>query len=113
MIVLNIDVTKLAKERFKTFKRRDGSEGISCDLILIETPNSEYGQWMVKQSMTKEERAAGLELPILGNAKNLERGGTRERPQPAERRPTATTTRGSAYPPGQKIEPAEKDDVPF
>lgn len=89
MIVINLDVTKLQKERFKTFKRKDGSNGVACDLVFIETPNSECGQWMVKQSITKEEREAGVQLPILGNAKSMERGGTQGRPQPADRRPPA------------------------
>lgn len=95
MITCQIDLNRLDKKRFKTFKRRDGSEGIACDLILIETPNSDFGDYVVKQSITKEEREAGVQLPILGNAKNMERGGTRERPQPPIRRtPAPNPTHG-------------------
>ena len=34
------------------------------DLVLFETPNSEYGDYMVKQRGKKGEK-----MPILGNAK--------------------------------------------
>jgi hypothetical protein len=42
------------------------------DLILIETPDSKYGDYLVKQGQSKEERASGAKTPILGNAKILE-----------------------------------------
>lgn len=64
MILIKIDVLKLDKNRF--FK---GAKGTYCDLVLIETPDGEYGDYMVKQSVTKEEREAKLQMPILGNGK--------------------------------------------
>lgn len=73
MITLKIDVTKLDKARF--FK---GEKGTYCDLILIETPNGQYGDYMVKQSVTKEERQARVEMPILGNGKIIQTGGGRK-----------------------------------
>lgn len=103
MITLSIDLSKLQKERFKTLNRRDGSKGTSCDLILIPTPNGQYGDFMVKQSITKEERESGVELPILGNAKHLERGGTRSRPQPPQRQ----------FTPKANPEKDDSGDVPF
>ena len=71
MITLSIDVTQLDKARFKRITRKNGKEAIFCDLILIDTPESDYGDYIVKQQVTKEERAEKVEMPILGNAKQL------------------------------------------
>ena len=71
MIVLSIDVTRLQKERFKEVTRRDGQLAKYAELILIETPGSEYGDYIVKQQVSKEERDRRVEMPILGNAKNI------------------------------------------
>lgn len=69
------------------------------ELVLIETPNGRFGDFIVKQSCTKEERAARKEMPILGNGKNFEaRGG-------APRRDSA--------PVASEQPPVEDDDVPF
>ena len=48
-----------------------GKKGRYFDIVLIETPDSEYGDYMVKQGLKKEEREAGVKMPILGNAKNF------------------------------------------
>ncbi len=71
MISISIDVTLLDKARFKKVTRKNGKEAVFCDLILFETPDSAYGDFMVKQSVTKEERETGVQLPILGNGKML------------------------------------------
>jgi hypothetical protein len=73
MITLSIDVTKLDKERFKAITRKNGEKALFCDLILIES-QSDYGDYMVKQSISKEDRENGVQLPILGNAKNVQAG---------------------------------------
>ncbi len=83
MILVKIDVTKLDKKRFFT-----GAKGTYADLILIETPNGEYGDYMVKQQVTKEEREARLQMPILGNAKIMG-GGTRSAPPAQHANPQA------------------------
>lgn len=83
MITLSIDVTLLQKARFKEVTRRDGKKAVFCELVLIDTPNSQYGDFIVKQSVTKEERAARVEMPILGNGKNLDKpSGRRPNLQP-------------------------------
>ncbi len=66
MITVKINADLLDPKRY--FK---GAKGNYIDLVLIETPNGQYGDYMVKQSVTKEERLAGVKLPILGNAKNM------------------------------------------
>jgi len=68
MITLSIDVTKLDKNRFKHVTRKDGSKAIFCDLVLFESKN-DFGDYIVTQSVSKEERASGVKLPIIGNAK--------------------------------------------
>jgi hypothetical protein len=70
MITLSIDVTLLDKKRFKEITRRNGNKAVFCDLVLIEA-NSQFGDYMVKQSCTKEERQARLQMPIVGNGKNV------------------------------------------
>lgn len=69
MITLSIDYDKLDTSRLY-----QGKKGRYLELVLIETPGGQYGDYMVKQGATKEERAAKINLPILGNAKNF--GGT-------------------------------------
>jgi hypothetical protein len=58
-ISLNINIDKVDKKRFF-----EGKKGRYLDLVLFETPDSEYGDYMVKQRGDKGER-----MPILGNAK--------------------------------------------
>jgi hypothetical protein len=64
MIKLSIDVSKITKE--KLFK---GEKGIYLDAVLIETPNSEHNDYMIVESVTKEEREAGNKGVILGNGR--------------------------------------------
>lgn len=66
MITLKLDVSKINKDRL--FK---GAKGTYLDAVLIETPNSEYGDFMIVESVTKEEREAGVKGTILGNAKTI------------------------------------------
>ena len=68
-ISISLNVTKLDKERF--FK---GKKGIYADLILFETPDSDYGDYMVKQRADK-----GQQMPILGNAKLFKTQGKQAR----------------------------------
>lgn len=71
MITLSIDVTKLDKLRFKPVTRKSGEKAIFAELVLIETPNGEFGDYMVKQSVSKQEREGGVQLPILGNGRDV------------------------------------------
>lgn len=103
MITLSIDVTLLDKARFKEVTRRSGVKAQFCDLILIESPGSEYGDYMVKQSVTKQERANGVSLPILGNGKNFDR----------QQRPAGDPPSQNYGPqPGDSKQPSDSD-VPF
>ena len=70
MITGKINLSKVDKE--KLFK---GEKGIYLDVILWETPNSEYGDYMIKQGVSKEDRDAGYQSEIIGNAKIRTSGG--------------------------------------
>lgn len=59
MITGKIDVTKIVKD--KLYK---GEKGIYLNIVLIETPNNQYGDYMIKQEGSRED-----DMPILGNAK--------------------------------------------
>ena len=96
MITISIDVTQLDKNRFKRITRKNGADAVFCDLVLIETPEGNYGDYMVKQSVSKEERAAKKEMPILGNGKYF--GSRSSKPGAAQ----------SITQP-----PTEPDEVPF
>ena len=65
MLTGKIDVTKIEKDRlFKSEK----TGSIYLDIVLIETPESEYNDFVILQSLSKEERLAGQKGHILGNA---------------------------------------------
>jgi len=59
-----IDVTKIDKSRL--YK---GQKGTYLDVVLIPTPQSEYGDFMIVQQVSKEERDSGVKGEILGNGK--------------------------------------------
>ena len=67
-ISLKIDVSKLDKSRF--FHGKNGA--IYADLtgfVDVETEDQYGNNGFITQSINKEERDAGLKLPILGNSK--------------------------------------------
>ncbi|MGI9569193.1 MAG: hypothetical protein ACR2PH_05535 [Desulfobulbia bacterium] len=76
-INLNIDVTKLDKERF--FKAKNGS--VYADLTLFlktkDVDQDQYGRsGGISQSTSKEERDKGLQMPFVGNAKIFMKRGS-------------------------------------
>ena len=78
-----------------------GQKGTYLDAIAIETPNSEYGDFMIVQEVTKEERQAGVKGAILGNAKHL---GQRQQAPAA-----APAPKPAAVPGAKDLD----EDVPF
>lgn len=92
MINLKIDVNKIDKA--KLFK---GEKGTYLDVVLIETPDNQYGSdYMVVQSVSKEERAQGVKGNILGNGKIF---------VPQEDNNTSSESKAN--------DPIEEDDLPF
>lgn len=92
MITASINVTKVQKE-----KLIKGKSGMYLNLVLIETPNGQYGDFMVVQDTTKEERLQGVKGVILGNAKIFQKGGAQAKAAPKNSNP----------------EPEDGSDVPF
>ena len=67
MITGKIDVMLIDKA--KLYK---GQKGTYLDFVLIETPGNQYGNdYMIVQSVTKEEREKGIKGVVLGNCKIL------------------------------------------
>ena len=83
MLTISLDVTKIDKARLKEVRRKNGETAKFLDLVLIDTPNSEYGDYVVTQQVSKEERENGVKLPILGNAKNVVKGGSKQGGKPS------------------------------
>lgn len=87
MIALSIDVSKLDRNRIKEVRLKNGNLAKFLELVLIETPGGKYGDYMVKQGISKEEREAKVQMPILGNAKNV---GGQKRAAPTSNRRQAS-----------------------
>jgi len=68
-ISLSIDLKLIDQKKLKRMTRQSGAEAAFLDLIMIPTPGSPYGEYMIKQRSTKEEVEAKVQTPILGNAK--------------------------------------------
>lgn len=47
-----------------------GEKGIYANITLVETPGGKYGDWMVVEDLSKEERGTDKKNTILGNGKN-------------------------------------------
>lgn len=69
-IVGKVNCAKI--EKAKLFPGKNDAKWL--DIVLIPTPTSEYGDYMIVQGSTREERAKGIKSPILGNAKILHGG---------------------------------------
>ena len=67
-ISISIDVTKIDKTRM--VKGSTGNKYLNLTTFInTEEPDKNGRHGLVKQETTKEERAGGLDLGILGNAK--------------------------------------------
>jgi len=75
MLVGKINVKAIDKARLF-----EGKKGTYLDIVLIPTPNSEYSDYMIKQSVSKEEREAGVDI-ILGNVSILSKKEPQQEPQ--------------------------------
>lgn len=95
MISIRIDVSKIDKKRL--FK---GEKGIYLDCVAIETPAAKYGKdWMIVESITKEERDAGHKGTIIGDGKTI----GKPKPEPKDGEVEIAITKGQS----------EESDLPF
>lgn len=82
IITIKLDAAKIDRARLFVGKEKDGHTPKYLDLVLV--PRKEVGKYgathIVKQSVSKEEREKGVEMPIIGDA--TERGGA-PAPRPA------------------------------
>jgi hypothetical protein len=96
MIKIKINCSKIQKD--KLFR---GENGLYLDAVMIETPNSQYGQdYMIVQDVTKEEREKGIKGAILGDAKIIG-----QKPQAAPK--------PAAVPASRPTAPAPTESEPF
>jgi hypothetical protein len=101
LITFQIDRKLIDRARMKSVPRRDGSVSEFYEFSMHKLREPKHGHdYIVKQSVTKEERAARVEMPILGNGKAWDFG----KPKAAAATPTPPPDAG-AQPQG--------DDVPF
>lgn len=63
-IIAKIDVTKIDKS-----KLHKGAKGTYLDAVLIDKQDQYGNDYMVVQGVSKEDRYAGIQGPIIGNAK--------------------------------------------
>jgi hypothetical protein len=99
LITFQIDRKLIDRARMKTVPRRDGSVSEFYDFSMHKLREPKHGHdYIVKQSVTKDERAARVEMPILGNGKAWDFGKPKTAPAP---------------PPPDGDAPPQSDDVPF
>lgn len=106
MIIADINVMLLDKTRF-----REGKNGQKyCDLVFIDHPKDK-SDGFVKQGVSKEEREARVDMPIIGNWRRI--GGDKP---PMPPRPSQPTRRPAAPPARPPVDPdldAPEDDIGF
>lgn len=66
IIQLDICVSDIDKARLN--KGKNGKFYLKA--VAIETPTGKYGDWMIVESISKEESESGKKGTILGNGKN-------------------------------------------
>jgi hypothetical protein len=93
MIVAKLNVTKFDKTKFF-----NGEKGVYADIVLIDSPDDYGNDGFVAQSVSKEEREAGIKGAVIGSFRKIDR-----KTKPAEKRPA---------PPARQPAP-EDDDIPF
>jgi hypothetical protein len=70
LVSIKIDLSKIDKSRIFE-SQKTGAKYLDITGVLTDTPDQYENNGFVKQNTTKEEREAGLKLPIIGNFKLL------------------------------------------
>ena len=99
---LSIDVTKIDKSLLKEVTKKDGTKAIFLNLICWpnEDGRDQYdNDGTVKQSLSKEQREAGLKSKIIGNFRTKDAA-----PAPTKHQ----QEKSNGYAPADK-----DDDLPF
>jgi len=100
LISIKIDVTKLDESRYFV-----GQKGTYLDItgILNDGPDKNGNYGFITQSVTKEEREAKVQLPILGNFKVLKEFESKPAAQQAPSTPAPVNFPAAS----------DTDDLPF
>ena len=98
LITFQIDRKLIDRARMKTVTRKSGEVAEFYEFSLHKLKDRSRNDYLVKQAVTKEERAARVEMPILGNGKAWDFS----KPKAA---PATPTPDGDA--------PPQSDNVPF
>jgi hypothetical protein len=93
MIKISINLSKVDKSRLRVDKNGDKWG----DFILMDSRNPQYGDYSVKMDKKKDEN---IQLPFIGNGKNLGGGGGT----------TRTSSEGNSSSGGSS---RSVDDMPF
>jgi len=99
LISIKIDLSKIDKSRIFE-SQKTGAKYLDITGVLTDTPDQYENNGFVKQNTTKEEREAGVKLPIIGNFKLL-----KILDQPGQSAP--------AQPIQREVNPIETDELPF
>lgn len=78
----SIDVTKLDKERF--VKGKKGTYANLTTFVDIDNVDQYENNGFISQSISKEERTNGVQLPILGNVRVIFRDDNGSGPAPSK-----------------------------
>jgi hypothetical protein len=70
LVSIKIDLSKIDKSRIFE-SQKTGAKYLDITGVLTDTPDQYENNGFVKQNTTKEEREAGVKLPIIGNFKLL------------------------------------------
>ena len=97
---IRIDVTKITKDRL--YVGKTGAKYLDAIAMELDEPDRFGNTWMIVESVTKEERAAGKRGPILGNMKDIV-GKASPKQAAAQMRPDAQESES----------PIDRDGVPF
>jgi len=109
-VSIKIDVTKIDKSRL--FK---GEKGTYLDLttFIDLDEKDQYGNnGFISQSVSKDEKAQGVQTPILGNSRVFWSEGLQATPDPSQ--PAAGQSQPAAGQPDAAAGQADyDDDIPF
>lgn len=98
MILAKINVSLIDKA-----KLFEGKKGRYLDVCLVETPDDRFGNdFVIFQSVSKEERERGIKGAILGNGRIIGDPGSKSRSE-------APSVSNKANP----VQVREEDDIPF
>ena len=70
LVSIKIDLSKIDENRV-FHSQKTGARYLDITGVLTDTPDQYENNGFVKQNTTKEEREAGVKLPIIGNFKLL------------------------------------------